>query len=112
MAEAAGYHRITDGILQAFIAGRKLAGAMIEYRIGLCHHHDPGRFPVAECTDGIVDLTALRFSNGLFVKKLDPDNAVFEELYRSKIKTDTFNNFHILKVIYFLEESNFTNRFM
>lgn len=112
MAEAAGHHRITDGIFQAFIAGGKFPCAMIKYRIGLCYHHNTGLFSVAQGTNGIIDITALRFSNGLLVKKLYPDYAVFEELHRSKIKTDTFNNFHILKVIYFLEESNFTKRFM
>lgn len=112
MAEAARHHGITDGILQAFITGRKFPRPMIKYRVRLRYHHDAGLFSITQSTDGIVDLTALRFSDGLLVKKFYPDDAVFEELYRSKIKADTFKNFHILKVIYFLEESNFTKRFM
>ncbi len=112
MAEARYHHGITDGVLQAFITGREFAGTMVEHRVGLCHHHNPGGFPVAQPGDGIVDCTALRFPNRLFIKKFNPDDAIFEELYRRKIKADTFNDFHNLKVIYFLEESNFTKRFI
>lgn len=112
MTEAGNNHGICDRVLQAFIAGGKFAGAVVKYRIGLRHHHDSGRFPIAQGTDGVVDRTALGHSYGLLIKKLDPDHTVFEELSRSKIKADTFYDFHNLKVIYFLEESNFTNRFM
>lgn len=47
MAEAVNHHSITNGILQAFVAGRKLPGAMIEYGVGLGYHHDAGWLAIA-----------------------------------------------------------------
>lgn len=47
MAEAVNDHRVTNGILQAFVACGELPGTMIKDRIRLCNHHNTGRFVVA-----------------------------------------------------------------